>query len=153
MRRLTLLLLMVVLAACGTQAGAPGQPCTGIGTPVGIGVQIAPAVAARFMDTTSLDACWNGSCHTYQVQLHAATAAAETSCTGTGPDDACTAHMRETGGKTGFATIPDLPAAPVQATFAGETVTVTPKLLYPNGPTCGGGGPQASLTVDETGVR
>jgi hypothetical protein len=33
------------------------------------------------------------------------------------------------------------------------TLEVTPKLLYPNGPGCGSGGPQANLVVDVSGVR
>ncbi|GAB2991899.1 hypothetical protein LWP59_33980 [Amycolatopsis acidiphila] len=148
-----ILVLLVVLTACGTQAGAPDRACTEIGTPVGIGVRIAPSVAARFTGTTSLEACWNGACHTYPVALSPETTATGSTCTGTAPDDTCTARMRETGGKTGFANVPGLPAAAVRVTFSGETVDVTPKLLYPNGPDCGAGGPQANLVVDAQGVR
>ncbi|GLY70869.1 hypothetical protein Atai01_74880 [Amycolatopsis taiwanensis] len=143
----------MLLTACGTQAGAPGRPCTEIAALVGINVRITPSVAGRFADTTSLEACWNGSCHTYPFVLSPATTAADSTCAGTGPDDTCSAQVRETGGKTGFAVIPELPAAPVRVTFAGETLTVTPKAVYPNGPDCGTGGPQVELTVDENGVR
>lgn len=151
--RILVLLSLALLAACGTQAGAPDRACTAIGARVGIGVEIAPSVAASVVDTTSLEVCWNGSCHTYPVELSPSTAAVDSTCTGTGPDDACSARMRETGGKNGFADIPDLPASPVQVTLSGVTLTVTPKLLYPNGPDCGAGGPQAKVVVDETGVR
>ncbi|TNC29563.1 hypothetical protein [Amycolatopsis alkalitolerans] len=147
-----LLVLLVVLTACGTQAGAPERACTAIGAMPGISVAIAPSVAARFGGTAGIDVCWNGSCHGYPVVLTPATTAVATPCTG-GPDDTCGARMRETGGKTGFATVPGLPAAPVTLTFSGETVSVTPELVYPNGPACGAGGPQAKITVDEKGVR
>ncbi|MTD54829.1 hypothetical protein [Amycolatopsis pithecellobii] len=100
---------------------------------------------------TSLDVCWNGSCHTYPLTSNSETVAAGATCTG--PADACMARMRETGGKTGFAMIPGLPAAPVQVIFAGQTATVAPEIRYPNGPDCGGGGPQGQLTVDEKGMR
>jgi hypothetical protein len=149
--RILVLLALALLTACGAQARS-GWACTAIAVPVGIGVEIAPSVAARFA-SLSLDVCWNGSCHTYPVALSPSTTAVDSTCTGTGPDDACTAHMRETGGKNGFADIPDLPAGPVQVTLSGVTLTVTPKLRYPNGPGCGGGGPQAHLVVDQNGVH
>lgn len=151
--RILVLLSVALLAACGTQAGAPDRACTAIGTRVGIGVEIAPSVAARFADTMNVEVCWNGSCHNYPVALSPSTAAVDSSCTGTGPDDACSARVQETGGKNGFADIFDLPTSPVQLTLSGVTLTVTPKLWYPNGPDCGAGGPQANVVVDETGVR
>jgi hypothetical protein len=148
-----ILVLLAVLTACGTPAGDPGRACTAIAALTGIAVRIAPSVAARFAGTTSLEACWGGACHTYPIVLSPETTATGSTCTGTGPNDACTARMQQTGGQTGFADIPGLTTAPVRVTFSGETVTVTPKLVYPNGPDCGASGPQANLVVDERGMR
>lgn len=138
-----------LVTACSAQATAPIHPCPAIGSVVGIGVQIDPEVADRFGSTEPIQVCWQGKCESAPVLLTPATVAMGTECT----EQACSAHMRETGGKTGIATIPDLPAAPVTVTFAGQTLTVTPKQAQPNGPGCGAGGAQAQLTVDATGVR
>lgn len=140
---------VALLTACGTQAAGPGHACTAIGSVVGIRVQIDPEVANKFGRTEQLRVCLPGRCESVAVLLGPATTAMGTECN----DQACSAHMRETGGKTGIATIPDLPASPVSVTFAGQTLTITPKQTYPNGPDCGAGGPQAQLTVDALGVR
>jgi hypothetical protein len=62
-----------------------------------------------------------------------------------------------TGGKHGFAELPGLPASPVRVTLTldggrPQTLEVRPAFLYPNGPNCGGGGPQAQLIVGPDGV-
>jgi hypothetical protein len=87
------------------------------------------------------------------VPLFPWTVVAGSTCTGSGPGDSCSAQARETGGKQGFADILDLPATPVEVTLSGVTLRVAPKMSRPNGPGCGGGGPQANLVVDESGVR
>lgn len=43
-----LFVLLLVLTACGTQAGAPERACPAIGVRTGIAVRSAPSVAARF---------------------------------------------------------------------------------------------------------
>jgi hypothetical protein len=146
--RALVLLALGLLAACGAQVRA----CPAVGMLVGIGVDVAPPVAER-VDSLSLFACWDGSCRTYPVRLFPSTTVTGSTCTGPGPANQCSAQTGATGGKHGFAEIPDLPAAPIDVTLSGFTLRVTPKLSYPNGPDCGGGGPQANLVVDGTGVR
>ncbi|TVT51973.1 hypothetical protein FNH05_13755 [Amycolatopsis rhizosphaerae] len=151
--RFLALLALATATACGTQAGSgESHACTAIATRVGVGVEVAPAVATVTTSLT-LTACWNGTCHDYPVPLEPGTTAAGATCIGPKPSDACLAQPRETGGKHGFAEIPDLPAAPVEVTLAGTRLTVTPVLSYPNGPGCGPGGPQTSVMVDSAGVH
>jgi hypothetical protein len=74
----------------------------------------------------------------------------------------CGAQAVPTGGKNGFASVPSLPERTVDATLtltdaAGaqlveQTLRITPKMLYPNGPDCGGGGPQTGLLVSPNGT-
>jgi hypothetical protein len=148
------LLALLLVTACGAQAGEGGErACTAIGTRVGIGLDIAPGVTAS---AVTLVACWNGACRTYPVELRPSTVATGSTCAGAQPADSCSAQVRETGGQHGFVDIPDLPAAPVTVTLSDDvhgTLEITPKLLFPNGPGCGGGGPQANLIVDATGLR
>ncbi len=153
---------MIAAAGCGSSVGTgDGRPCTEIGARVGIGVQVAPPPAGTSLREAAVEACWEGSCRTVPVELSPATEVAETTCTGEGPDDPCSARLRETGGYTGFAPMSGLPTGPVQVTltvtdadgerFAHRTLEVTPELVYPNGPDCEPGGPQAQLEVDEQG--
>ena len=69
--------------------------------------------------------------------------------------------MVPTGGKSGFADIPDLPERSVDVTItltglvgeldlSGE-IQLTPEPTYPNGPDCPAGGNQAQLFVDAAG--
>jgi hypothetical protein len=157
MRALPMITLLLVAAtACGSPAGSAGLPaCTNIGTPLGVGIDLQPAIAAKVSGAT-LVACWAGDCTTRKVELYPSTAAGPTSCTGDKQSDACSAQMTPTGGKHGFADLPGLPAAPVRGTvtfsgFAEQTLDVTPTMSYPNGPACGPGGPQARLVVDDNG--
>jgi hypothetical protein len=153
MRALPLLaVLLAATTACGSQAGpGGGRICTAIGTPVGVGIDLQPAAAAKVSDATVV-ACWPGACVTRVVGLRPSTAAGSETCTGGN----CSMRAVPTGGKQGFADLPGLPSAPVQFTvklagFADQTLDVTPKLSYPNGPDCGAGGPQAQVFVDDTG--
>ncbi|MFC4002691.1 hypothetical protein ACFS2C_04265 [Prauserella oleivorans] len=159
MRRLSLLLLLLI-AGCGSSLGpgVAGQSCSAIGAPRGIGVDIARQASGRVAQSATIEACWDGRCRTYAVRLVPATTAGDPTCAG----DICSARVRETGGRHGFAAIPDLPRQPVRVTLvvAGatgpdlvrRTVVVTPTPAYPNGPDCGAGGPVASLAVDATGA-
>ena len=92
-------------------------------TLIGTRVGIGLDVAPGAGPVDVLTACWSGSCRDYPVD------------------------------PTGFAEIPGLPATPVDVTVAGHTAQVTPRLLYPNGPGCGAGGPQAGLVLDAAGLR
>lgn len=157
-------LAFALLAAtgCGTAgAAAPGGACTEMGARVGIAVDVAAPLAAKARHAT-LEVCWNGTCQTKRVELFPATRAGDTTCAGDQPGDVCSAPAHVTGGRHGFADLPDLPELPVSAAFTltgsdGGTITeqrveITPKLVYPNGPDCPPGGPQAGLVVDSRGV-
>ncbi len=153
---------VTTLAACADKGAAgPAQVCTDIGTPVGVSVDIDTALAEK-AEAATLKVCWDGACQNSAVVLTPSSAAVPGPCTETSPDAACGAHVVPTGGKNGFATIPDLPAKPVDATLsltnmAGtsvleKTLRITPKELRPNGPDCPGGGPQTGLRVSADGT-
>jgi hypothetical protein len=152
-----MVMVLVAVTACGSPAGSGGlRACTTIGTPVGVGIDLEPAVAVK-VDSVTLVTCWASTCDTQDVYLSPSTAAASTTCTGDKPSDSCSARMTPTGGKHGFANLPGLPSAPIQVTvrlsgFPEQTLDVTPKMAYPNGPDCDAGGPQANLLVDANGV-
>ncbi|PRX44629.1 hypothetical protein B0I33_111141 [Prauserella shujinwangii] len=156
-----LALVLVAVTACGSSAGSGERACTAIAARAGIGVDLAPPPEGTEPREATVEACWGGSCRTVSVELVPETAATETTCEGDEPDSVCSARMRETGGLTGFADLPELPAEPVEVTltvvtadggeYAHRTLRVTPELVYPNGPGCGGEAAQAHLTVDSQG--
>lgn len=140
-----------------TQVGE-GVACTAIGAPVGVSVDVQhPDVVSG-----TIEVCWDGSCATPALELYPSTKAAETTCTGTGPDDSCGTRMEPTGGKNGFASLPELPARSVTATLrlldqsgsllVDREIALTPEMVYPNGPDCPAGGPQAGIEVDPDGA-
>ncbi|WP_254126270.1 hypothetical protein [Amycolatopsis sp. CA-230715] len=151
--------LALVLTGCG--AGAGGEhACTLIAAVVGISVDLAPPIAEKTASAT-VEACWANTCRTHPLDLAPASKAGPQTCTGTGPDAACSAQSIPTGGKHGVVTVPDLPETPVQVTVTltepgGRTgtkkLTATPVMAHPNGPDCGGGGPQLNLAVDASGT-
>ncbi|MGC7100408.1 hypothetical protein ACPZ19_37490 [Amycolatopsis lurida] len=124
-----LVFLLALLTACTGE----GKPCTLIGTRVGVGVDVDPALAAK--DGT-LELCWDGRCTTHDLGLR--------------------------DGTDGFADVPDLPLTEVLATVrltgAGgdqlveQTLPITAAQTFPNGPDCGAGGPQQQLVVDASGA-
>jgi hypothetical protein len=59
----------------------------------------------------TLEACWGGDCAIRDLKFRDSTVPAESSCTGDGPDDVCSAKIGETGGKNTFAEFADLPQA------------------------------------------
>ncbi|MEV4316943.1 hypothetical protein [Actinocrispum sp. NPDC049592] len=155
-------LAVATLAACGDKAGAgAGRPCTDIGTPVGVSVDVDKAYADK-TEAATLKVCWDGNCQSAALVLTPSSVAVPGPCTETSADAACGAHAVPTGGKNGFATITDLPAKPVDATLsltnmAGtsvleKTLRITPKEVRPNGPDCPGGGPQTGLQVSADGT-
>lgn len=147
----------LVLAGCVGCSGA--AECTAIGMPAGIGVDVASGLPAH---TAEVEVCREGRCETMAVELRPATEAVDDGCEGEGPDAVCSAHVRETGGTTGFADLPDLPDRPVEVrlvvsdlageTLATGTVRATPQWGSPNGPGCGAGGPQLHLDVAADGT-
>jgi hypothetical protein len=162
LKKALVLAAVATLAACGD--GSPlggGRACTGIGTPVGVSVDIDSGYAAK-VGAAKLQVCWDGTCRTSNVELSPSSRGSALPCTGTGPTAVCGAQAVPTGGKNGFATVTDLPVKPVDATLtltdpagaplAERALRITPKLLYPNGPDCGSGGPQTGLTVSPDGT-
>ncbi|WP_211304864.1 hypothetical protein [Umezawaea tangerina] len=155
MRIVGVLGCLLVLGACGSE---PEVGCTMIGTPVGIGLDVAmPEVR-----TATMQVCWDDKCVDPVVELHPSSSAGPQTCTGTAPTDSCGVSVVPTGGRNGFADVPDLPTAPVRVTLrlsdangvvlVDEVLTATPKPAYPNGVECGGQGPQTGLVVSAAGV-
>lgn len=146
-----LLLTCVASVACGG-----GVECTAIGTPVGVGVTVRAPLAAR-AQAAELEVCWDGSCRRTRTELLPSTRASGQTCSG----DTCAATAVPTGDKHGFAGVAGLPTRPVEVRLtlldAGSrpllegTVRATPKERYPNGPRCGAGGPNTTVTVGADG--
>jgi hypothetical protein len=163
LRAATVIVAVTTLAACGG-SGSPlgaGKACTGIGVPVGVSLDVDPAYAPK-VGAAAMKICWDGTCKNSDVMLSPSTSSSALPCTATSPDTACGAQSVPTGGKNGFASVMDLPGKAVDATLtltdpAGaplieQTLRITPKALYPNGPDCGSGGPQTGLLVSPNGT-
>lgn len=149
--------VLLLATACGAVDAGGGVQCTAIGTRVGVAVDVEhPDVVSG-----TIEVCWDGSCATPALELYPSSRVAETTCTGTSPDDSCSARSEPTGGKHGFADLPQLPAKPVTATLrlldqSGSSlverhIVLTPETVYPNGPNCPAGGPQAGISVGADG--
>ncbi|URN02210.1 hypothetical protein LUW74_01645 [Actinomadura madurae] len=163
-RAVTLGAAALALAACGAGGEGAGRPCTAIGSMPGLRLAVPAPDAAR-IDTASLRVCWNGECREPRIELHPTSTTVSTGCDGDEPDAVCGASASHDGGKAGFAQVEGLPKEPVRVTVKlrdadGRTVLdqsldVTPKATFPNGPGCGEGRPQAVLTVanGRVGVR
>ncbi|MEV0383799.1 hypothetical protein [Nonomuraea sp. NPDC050643] len=148
-----------LLAALLFAAGCSNErPCTAIGTPVGVGVQVEGALADK-AQTAVMEVCWDGACRQARTDLQPSTQAVEQTC----PEgDSCSATMAPTGGKHGFANVAGLAKRPVEvrltlrdaasAPVMERTVTATPKGRFPNGPECGEGGPNIELTIEADGT-
>jgi hypothetical protein len=162
LRTAFLLTMITMLAACGngSQSGI-GRACTSIGVRVGIGLDVKAPFAAK-VGKVKLSACWAESCTTPVVELYQSSRSAGTTCTGTGPDAVCGTSAVPTEDKNGFADLPQLPAGPVTVTLtmldttggtlSEQNLVITPKTVFPNGPECGGGMPQAGLIVSSDGT-
>jgi hypothetical protein len=147
---------LLVLAACGSDVGGGGRPCTLIGSMAGLSV-VVPAPGAARVASAHLRVCWNGGCREPRIEMTPTSTSVPMGCDGDGPDAACGASASPDGGKHGFAQVEGLPKAPVEVTLTlrddgGRTVLakrldVTPKATFPNGPHCGEGEPQAVMTV------
>ena len=128
-----LIAALMSMVACA----APERACTLIGAVPGVGVSIDLALAA---DVTSLrlTVCSGGDCVTGPVVLD------------------------PKGTRSGFLTVEALREGPVEvsatAVVSGRqrrypVVTVIAAPVYPNGPDCGGLGPQAQVTLGPDGLR
>ena len=149
--------VLLLATACGVVEVGGGTACTLIGTSVGVAVDVAhPHVTSG-----TIEVCWNGSCATPALELYPSSQVVATTCTGTSPDDSCSARSEPTEGKHGFAHLPQLPAKPVTATLrlldqSGSSIVdrnigLTPEMVYPNGLDCPAGGPQAGISVGADG--
>lgn len=124
-----------------------------MGARTGIGVDIDAAVAGG-VNAAELTVCWDNACRTSPINLFPSTRTVTEGC----EEGVCSARQVPTGGKHGFVDIRDLPVNPVDVTLSmtdlrgskvvAQTLSLTPKPSYPNGPDCGAGGPAAGITVD-----
>lgn len=145
------MMVLALTAACGSPGGAGGLACLDIGMPVGIGLDIS-APAAATIASARMEACWAGTCTARPVELSPSTGPVGTGCAGSGLSGMCSAQTAPTGGKSGFADFPGLPATPIRVTvtFDGgraRSLDVTPSFSRPGGPGCESLGPQAHLVV------
>jgi hypothetical protein len=149
--------VLLLATACGAGDVGDGVACTLMGALVGVTVNVEhPDVVSA-----TIEVCWDGSCATPALELHPSSRVAETTCTGTSPDDSCSARSEPTGGKHGFANLPQLPAKPVAVTLrlldqsgssvVDRNITLTPEMVYPNGPHCPAEGPQVGISVGADG--
>ncbi|MEV4468405.1 MULTISPECIES: hypothetical protein [Nonomuraea] len=145
--RAPLAALLLACAACSTTV-----ECTAIGTPVGVSLAVRAPLAARAQEA-DLEVCWDGSCRRARAELFPTTRAGEQTCSG----DTCSVTAVPTGDKHGFGGVAGLPARPVEVRLTlrdaqakpllERTVRATPKERFPNGPQCGAGGPNTTVTV------
>ncbi|GAA4003526.1 hypothetical protein GCM10022247_25520 [Allokutzneria multivorans] len=153
MRMFSLVLAGVaLLAACG-DGGAAGSACPALAARSGLGIDIEPPLAAKVAKASV-----NGK----DVHLDDSTKAVPTPCDSKDPNGACGASMVPTGGKNGFLDMADLKLAPMKvsvrltdaagAVVVEKDIEVTPKQVFPHGPECGGGQPQAGVIVAADGT-
>lgn len=122
--------------------------CPAIAAPPGLTFDVPGGQFTR----AAVKACWSGHCTERSLDLHPSTVSVNTTCTA----NACGAEAAPTGGRSGFAEIPGLPAAPVDVTVTFDDgpprhLTVHPGPI-PTGRPCGDPGPQALITVAPDGT-
>ncbi|MET9376211.1 hypothetical protein ABZX98_18980 [Streptomyces sp. NPDC002992] len=150
---------LALLTACGGFAGST-RPCTLIGSPAGIRVELAPERADRATGAR-LTICWDDVCHQRTLRLRTEAPPGDPVMT---TESAAADHTPEPAksiGLPGFAVVTGLPQKPVRVTLVltdrhgkallDRQITLTPKPTHPNGPSCSPGGPQAGLTVTRDG--
>ncbi|MFD0855960.1 hypothetical protein ACFQ07_27220 [Actinomadura adrarensis] len=146
--------VLALSVAALTACGSVGKPCTMVAARQGVGFDIKAPYAAKVADA-GMKLCWAGTCHEPEIDLHASTKSVPQGC----DDGVCGASASPDGGKHAFADVQDLPTTPVEVTVvlrdAGgdtlldRTLSVTPRMVHPNGPDCGTDGPQAMLLVQD----
>ncbi|MCW4465000.1 hypothetical protein OK351_05720 [Glutamicibacter sp. MNS18] len=144
---------LLLICACSAEPA----PCTEIGVPSGIGLEI-PAAQAREVAGAGLRVCWDSTCQDTEPDLVPSTRAGDETCAGTMPGDSCSVRMVPTGALHGFADLPGLPEAPVQvrvslhdatgATLFDREISVVPQRVHPNGPHCPGDGLQTTVIAE-----
>lgn len=126
--------------------------CTLAAASEGVSVRVDATLVTQVTDATMI-ACWDGTCRPYPLELRGMREWVDSV---DGPLD-----TRPVSPRPNFVEIRDLPTTPVVVnlvfrdrqgnTLFNERTTVTPELMYPNGPRCGGGGPQAQVVVHADG--
>jgi hypothetical protein len=148
---------LLVLAACSP----PEVACTEIGSRSGVAVTVLAPYAAQ-VKGVRLEVCWSGPCAEDTVELSPGSDTVDQGCSGSDPDDTCSATAVPNGTLVGFLPVTELPAGEVTVrgtvTVAGRAVTLAEvtrraEASYPNGPQCGPGGNQLAVAIDQDGIR
>jgi hypothetical protein len=156
--------VLALLAASGCTASE--RACTMIGSVSGVAITVDQTVAAD-VDRLSLRVCWQPdsarpTCQNTVVELTPGFDSVDQGCGPGGPDAVCSATAAPDGTQVGFVELGDLPSGPITvsgaATMAGQrralaAVELTASPTYPNGPDCGVGGTQATVTLGSEGLR
>jgi hypothetical protein len=151
--------LMIALSSCAVLV--PQHACTAIGSVPGVGVTVAEDVSSQ-LSGVRLSVCWSGRCRQYPVDLRPGATPVGQGCEGSSPDAVCSATVVPDGTLVGFVQIADLPEGPLTVSGSGvragrkvrwSELNVQARPSFPNGPDCGAGAPQASVTLRATGLR
>ncbi|RFS85644.1 hypothetical protein D0T12_11570 [Actinomadura spongiicola] len=147
---------LFAVAGCGAVGNGAERECAATGARPGLSVDIPAPDAAR-VSSASLRVCWDGTCRETPVRFRPSSRAVPMDCDRDDPDDSCGASAESEGAKHGFAHVEDLPASIVRVTlrlrdsqgrtFLNRRIELIPEATAPNGPDCGEGAPQASLTI------
>ena len=145
-----------------TGCSSPALACTEIGAPSGVSVTVLAPYAAE-VDALSLTICWTGAdCVDGAVDLMPGSDTVDQGCSGTDPDDTCSATAVPDDTLVGFLDVAGLPAGPLTiegtATASGKQrrlaeISRTAETTFPNGPQCGPGGNQLRVELDANGLR
>ena len=148
---------LLVVSACT----APPVSCTDIGASGGIGVTVVASLAPEVTGLT-LTVCRAGRCADAPVELSPGSVTVGETCSGTGPDDVCSASSAPDGTTVGFALVADLAEESVVVSaryqrarrpVSTAPVTLAARGVYPNGPDCGPAGYQSAIRVTESGLE
>lgn len=148
---------LAVAAVTACSSSAPTTTCTLIAAIPGIAVTVNEPPAAAVADLQA-HACWDGQCRDTTVVLNPRSGVGATSCA----TEACAAQFTPLPGKYGTVNLPGITTSPVALTLTlrdasgapvgTRAVTVTPRISYPNGTSCGGDAPQGKVTVTADGI-
>jgi hypothetical protein len=145
-----------------TGCSAPALACTEIAAPSGVSITVLAPYAAE-VDALSLRVCWTGAdCVDGAVELVPGSDTVDQGCSGSEPEDTCSATAVPSSTLVGFLEVAGLPAGPVtvegSVTADGrpdrlDQISKTAVTTFPNGPQCEAGGNQLSVQLDTDGLR
>ena len=156
-RRLGMIAALLVMSACAT----PSVACTDIGAANGIGVTVVAPLASEVTGLT-LTVCRADRCQEVAADLSPGSVTVGETCSGTAPDDVCSASATPDGTAVGFGLVADLAEGPVMVSaryqrsrrsVSTAPLTVTARGVYPNGPDCGAAGYQAAVRLTASGLE